>query len=255
MEMILKIFNTDVVDCSSSWNEVIPSPESRQLLIDIFLKICESDAVKVITHHSSNLDFQGSLDPHTHRIDLEFESPETFGMPSQQDYFHSISSYIFQIGKVAQEDKIAGLFIEPVSLALQRIENKRRYLGHDIHLLPPGLRGIRRSISIIHAYYSRNYNALPTFCPHKELKNFSLSAGVIWKQWTVYRDDSEHGQVLSGEFDGVMVDSRTMQIHLGSICEGGEQGRENGSKHYPDIQKVLDENWPQMFEVMELNGG
>jgi hypothetical protein len=253
--MILKIYNTEVIDCSSSWNEVIPSPESRLLLIDIFIKICESDAVRALAGHSLNLDFKGSLDEFHYHTDLEFNSPLPFGHISQLDYKHSISSLNYQTGAEAENNKINGLFIESAPLALERIGIERRYMPYGVHLLPPGLRGIKRSISIVRSYLSHNYKNLPTVCPHLELKNFEFGAVVIWNAWTEYREDSEIGQYISGEYDHIRADSRTMQLHLGGICEGGQQGRENGAKHYPDIQKVLEEYWPNQFEVRELNGG
>ena len=44
-KMILKIYNVEVVDCSTSINLLVPNPESRKLLVDIFLTLCQSEAI------------------------------------------------------------------------------------------------------------------------------------------------------------------------------------------------------------------
>ena len=253
--MKLKIYNIDVVDCSSSWNEVVPNPESRQLLIDIFLKICESEAIKAITSHSLILDFKGSKDMLAFHTDIEFRSPEAYGFNRRVDFCSDIANFDFKSGKDAETDKVAGLFIEHNAIALKHLEDEKKQFGNNLHLLPPGLHGIRRSIALLKSYYSRNFNNLPRFCQKTELRDFILRADVVWKEWVRYQYDPEYGQVITGEHDEISADSKKMQLHLGSICEGGHQGRENGSKHYSGIQKVLDQNWPTLFEVKELNGG
>ncbi|KKM06692.1 hypothetical protein LCGC14_1741450 [marine sediment metagenome] len=253
--MILKLYNKDVVDCSSSWNQVIPNPETRQLLVDIFLKICESDAVRAITSHSLQLDFSNSSNMENFHTDIEFKSPYTHKFSNGGMYPPPLSTLFYNNDSQAKEDKIDGLFIESETTASSKVEHESKNLRHTLHLLPPGLRGLRRAVSIIKAFYSRNPNTLPRFLHNRILKNFRLYASVIWDVWAIYREDPQYGRVLDGENDSLSADSETMELFLGSFCEGGQQGRKDGAKHYPDIQRVLEDNWPTLFEVQELNGG
>ena len=255
--MKFKIINTEVVDCSSSWNEVIPNPQSRSLLLDIFVKVCESEAIEVITENSLCLSFQEHTGEfRNYHIDVELRSPSAFGF-SQSDNYQPINNFILQTGKKAELNKVSGLFIEPENIAYEHLMNFYDD-SCQTYLIPPGLMGIRRSESIIKAYFSENHTSLPNFLPKKPLSYFSINAGVIWKSWIDYIDDITYGKIVNYQdesiLDGIGAESGEMTIHLGGICVGGQQGRENGDKHYPDIQKVLDENWPDMFKVEEQYG-
>jgi len=253
--MILKIFNTEVVDCSSSWNEVVPNPQSRKLLLDIFLKICESEAVVAISGISMTLDFRGARDKFSPHRDITFRSSSCYHPQDRGSSIHQRDNYVFQTGIEAENDKLAGLFIERKEFTIEQMEREQLYWDKGLYLLPSGLRGIRKAISIIKSFFSRNYNSLPEAYRGRDLKNFSLDAYVVWKEWAIYKDDPADGRIINGEFDVISAQTEEMQLLLGGICEGGQQGRENGSKHFPSIQQVLNENWPDMFEVKELNGG
>ncbi len=171
----------------------------------------------------------------------------------EEDYFSP--KYVFHSGKNAEKEKLEGLYIEPERIAQDRF---RREVYHEryVFLIPPGLRGARRAVQILRSYYSRNYHNIPYFLKNVVISSFTLSAGVIWKAWTLYQYDSnQNSPVLIGEIDDIRAESSEMSINLGRICAGGHQARENGGKHYVDIQKVLNENWPELYEVKELNGG
>lgn len=257
--MKLKIYNPEVVDCSSSWNEVVPNPQSKNLLLDIFVKLCESEAIRIITGHSLQLSFQKSSGIFgTRQGVIEFQSPKVYGFSNEGEYV-PLSSHIKQCGETAELNKIDGLFLEPEINARERLLSYGHDLADKMYLIPPGLNGIRRSESIIKAYFSGNYYTLPNFLPKTPLTNFSISAGVIWKSWIKFTDDPKYGKVVDYSenriSDGISAESWEMAVNLGGICAGGHQGREKGDKHYPDIQKVLNENWPEMFQVQELNGG
>ena len=56
--MILKIFNKEIVDCSSSVNMLYPNPKSRLLLLDIITKLCESEVVTNIINIDLHLQFE-----------------------------------------------------------------------------------------------------------------------------------------------------------------------------------------------------
>ncbi|GAH36993.1 unnamed protein product [marine sediment metagenome] len=256
--MKFKIINTEVVDCSSSWNEVIPNPQSRSLLLDVFVKVCESDAIEVITENYLCLSFQehtGELG--NYHIDVVLRSPSAFGFSEDHGVYKPLKNFILQTGKKAELNKVSGLFIAPENVAYEHLLN---YYDDSCqtYLIPPGLMGIRRSESIIKAYFSENHTSLPNFLPKKSLSYFSIGAGVIWKSWIDYIDDIAYGKIVNYQdesiLDGISAESGEMTVFLGGICVGGQQGRENGDKHYPDIQKVLDENWPEMFKVEEQYG-
>jgi len=262
--MKLKIYNPEVVDCSSSWNEMVPNPQSKNLLLDIFVKLCESEAIRIITGHSLQLSFQKSPGRFGLRqAVIGFQSPGVYGFSDEGEDV-PLSRYINQCGETAELNKIDGLYLEPETYARERLLSYGRDLADEMHLIPPGLNGIRRSESIIKAYFSGNYSSLPNFLPKEPLRNFSINAGVIWRAWFLPNlgskiiEDPDYGTYIdySNQIrDGISAETWEMSLQLGSICAGGQQGRENGDKHYPDIQKVLNDNWPGIFEVKELNGG
>jgi len=116
--------------------------------------------------------------------------------------------------------------------------------------------GIKRAIALVKAYQSENYQNIPSQLPKKILKSFLLSAGVLWKAWIKYINDGEFGKIVDYKSaswigDYITADSREMTLNLGAICLGGHQGRRYGDKHFVDIQKFLDKNWPDIYIVEE----
>ena len=56
--MKLKIFNIDVVDCSSTWARLAPNPENIEILRLMFSKFAYSDLAAAILQIKAYLSFQ-----------------------------------------------------------------------------------------------------------------------------------------------------------------------------------------------------
>ncbi|MFX1448239.1 MAG: hypothetical protein ACFFCG_08885 [Promethearchaeota archaeon] len=62
-----------------------PNPQSRSLLLDIFVKLRESEALKVITEHKLRLSFKERKGMFGHQPEIEFQSPCTFGFSIREN--------------------------------------------------------------------------------------------------------------------------------------------------------------------------
>lgn len=245
--MILKIYNTEIVDCSSSFNVLIPNPISLKILIDVYLRLCESNAIESIIDHNLTLYF-------FQEPSIAFISPEghTFGhyeWQSNKFRLHRIK-YDLKLGDFARQNKINGLYIESTRQAQLNISNQsqkcqRRTHANKYYYNPSGLKGVRKSVEIVESLLSGIPKNLPIFLNSKELSNFEIRARVIWREWSKYKEVPGIGFVQCGEIDGIYGDSRNFELYLGSICLGGHNGRPNGDKHFADVQRVLNKHYPE----------
>jgi len=116
MDFQFKIYDPTIIDCSSCHNAVFPNPESLEILLEIILKICESDVVTRIGQFNFWLN------------DIEFQSPKIIGT---DDYFHDRyrkkegEVYSLHNSKFDEMNKIAGLHVELKEKSIERF--KRPY--------------------------------------------------------------------------------------------------------------------------------
>jgi len=247
MRIQFKIFRKDIIDCSSCHNTIYPDPESRDILLQILLKVCESDVVSRIGQFTVRLDT------------LELQSPMVKGWDDRRSK-EGGSGYEFLTDKEAEQNKISGLFVENEEDAKERIKNLsyfKSYKTTKAYYIKPGLEGIRKAISYITDLYNYNRDNLPNHLRYIKLRHFSFSMGVIWKMnehWTVRDGVCDY---ISYEHDTLGCDSSDSGFGFGFGNFGGDSldiyYSPDYLEHLDAIQKILDEIAPGTYEADPLD--
>ena len=248
--MKFKIYNPDMVDCSSSANMLVPSPESMRVILDLFLTICNSPAVESLLSYQVQLEFED--------LTLHIISPDGSlyrrSNPRRGRINELKPQYSLRTSDLDRENKIYGLFIESLENAQisapQRIV--RSYQGSGMyHVSFPGIQGLRNVMGIIHAILSSNVSMIPSSIQNKELINFEFIAKIVWRAWSNFQQAPNIGDLQCGEADTISASSRRMEFNLGGITLGGQQGIPNGDKHFADVQKAINQAYPQ-YMIKEI---
>ena len=145
-------------------NSIHPDPESRDILLQILLKICESNVVAAIGCFHFWLD------------NIELRSPDACGF----DYASTKEGerkYELKTGLDAKLNKLAGLYVEREEEARKRISSTEIKISHYIE---PGLNGIRKCTNYIKSLYKDERDNLPLYLRKINLKYFKFSIGIIW---------------------------------------------------------------------------
>ncbi|UCC20827.1 MAG: hypothetical protein JSV62_05985 [Promethearchaeota archaeon] len=244
MEFQFKIYNKEVIDCSTCHNTIYPRPESREVLLEVLLRVSESDVVSRIAEFNVQLD------------DIELQSPRIYGADDKYDMERDNSEYTFQTGSLATKNKLSGLFVENENDAKERIKNLK-YFRHQYtkkaFYMEPGLEGIQKAINYIKLLYDKEQQKLPPYLKDFDLKYFSFSINVIWgmderyrvKDGICDRIDTEHDYLNAGIYDskfgfgfgnfgGESIDIYTNPYYL---------------EHLDKIQEILDEIAPGIYEA------
>jgi len=179
----LKIFNTDVVDCSSTWACLAPNPENIEVLRLMFYKFIYSDLVAAILQIKADFYFKDESS-------ISFYSPKAIGYFLLEEKTVDVKNYLFNTGQEARINKIHNVFIEKKDLTLQRLE------GRKDRLLPSGLEGIETIFSLIDSLMNSDDSILPESLKDKTLDSFHLSTGVVWQSWVNYMKKNSDDQVI-----------------------------------------------------------
>lgn len=178
MDFQFKIYDPTIIDCSTCHNAVFPDPESQKILLEIILRLCESDVVTRIGEF------------HFWLNDIEFQSPKIIGT---DDYYHDRyreregEVYSLHTSKMDEINKVSGLYVELKEKALKRIKKKYQqgnYSGFksvEVHYIEPGLEGVRKVINYAKSLINNEPKDLPPYLKDIELNKFALGSGVIWK--------------------------------------------------------------------------
>lgn len=242
MKINFKIYNLDIIDCSSCSNSIFPDPESQKVLLEILLKVCESDVVTIIGQ------FYVSIN------NLELQSPRVIGA---ERFEYEGEDYILRMSKADKINKIVGCYVEPYDVFLKRINDpsfKRTYgnvNSNQVHYIEPGLVGIRKVVSYIRLLSENETEKLPEYLKTIELKKFNFSIGVIWgmnREW--YEEDD-------GTFSSIDYDCKIKGECGLSGCEFGFSNFGGDSydifrdeyylKHLNTITKIIDEIAPDRY--------
>ena len=133
-EFKIKIYDPEVVDCSSCYNYIYPNPESREILLEMILRLYESDVVSRIGQFRFWLD------------GIELQSPGVIGEWYYKD--EKENTFDLQRGQEAEDNKLSGFFVEKKEEMLIRIKK------NNIFSIEPGLNGIRQAIFYLKALYN-----------------------------------------------------------------------------------------------------
>ncbi|MFW9823150.1 MAG: hypothetical protein ACFFE4_09455 [Candidatus Thorarchaeota archaeon] len=248
MKFQFKIYNPDIVDCSSCPNTIYPDPESREVLLKILLRVCESEVVTKIGKFSFWFG------------DIALQSPNVYGY-DYKGWKRDDSRYILQTGKKSEFDKISGFYIENEDDAKKRIENLKYFGGRDAkkaYYIKPGLDGIRKGIKIIKTLYNGQKEVLPIYLKNFELRHFSFTCGVIWEM------NEEHEKLENGlyntpdyERDSISGGSSELGFDFGFSNFGGDSysifHSERYLNHLNSITEILDQIVPGKYEAGPLD--
>ncbi len=246
----LKIYNPDLVDCSSSVNMLMPSPESMGMIVNLFWEIIKSNAVESILSHSFKLEFDSGV--------FVLISPEgrTHGsLNIHMEGIYPLKNLNLRSSDADRENKIYGCFIESIESVFKRDNFEERVDYYDqisqILVNEAGLRGVKKGIALIQAILGSAYRLIPKIIQEQELLNFELNARIIWKAWSSYYEIPGIGHVQCGEIDHISASTNNMEFYLGDLCLGGHNGRSEGDKHFADIQKAINNVYPK-YTIKEV---
>lgn len=232
-EIIFKIFNPEIVDCSSYHSTIYPDPKSGIILLQILLGVCESEAVTRIGEFSYGFNDEAYSSP---RVEVS-----NYGTP----YFE------LQQGKDAELNKLANLYVEPKDYAIKRFKEEFKnsvemgYIENPVELkyIFPGLDGIRYAVShLMDVLQNRNP---PTF--------YGVSIGVIWKL------EESYLKLPNGSYDHIDYErsviqalSQSSKIRFAfstSEIISEMYSYEEYLRHLDLIQKVLENIAPGKYEA------
>ena len=182
--MKLKIFNVDVVDCSTTWAYLAPNPENIDLLRLMFYKFIYSDLIAAILQIEADFYFKDESS-------INLYSPKAIGYFLLEEKAVDVQDYLFNTGQEARINKIHNVFIEKKDLTLKRLE------GRKDRLLPSGLEGIEKIFSLIDSLINNDDSNLPESLKDKTLESFRLSTGVVWQSWINYMKKNSDDQVIN----------------------------------------------------------
>lgn len=171
MKFQFKIYNIDIVDCSSCPNTIYPDPESRDILLEILIRVCESDVVFRIGRFKFWLD------------NIELQSPNVYGT-DYKDWEDEDSRYDSQTGKEAEINKLLDLHVEREGDTRERIKKLKYFERQNTKkafYIELGLKGIKKGINYINALYNNQRESLPNYLKDLNLKHFRFEGGVIWR--------------------------------------------------------------------------
>lgn len=168
MKFHIKIYNIDIIDCSSCYNLIFPNPQSREILLEMILRIYESGVISKIGEFTFLLD------------GIELQSPKVVGASGYKNEDEP-SKFEFQSGAKAETNKLSGLYVEQKEDALKRIKKTSSLRHTQAFYIEPGLNGIKQAILYIRLIYNNQRDLLPDYLKNVELNHFKFYGGFIWK--------------------------------------------------------------------------
>ena len=224
-------------------NSIYPDPESRDILLKILLKICESDVVAAIGCFHFWLD------------NIKLQSPDACGF-DYADNQEGERKYELKTGLDAKLNRLAGLYVEREEEARKRISNS---VIEASYYIEPGLNGIRKCISYIKSLYKEERDNLPRYLKEINLKYFKFSIGIIWDM------TKDSNMMEDGVFEFFNHEQDSIDgIYGSSGCwfnfsnyDGWDYYLYNKSffiNHLNKIQKILDGISPGKYEPRHEGG-
>jgi len=238
MRIHIKIYNKEIIDCSSCHNTIYPDPESSELLLDILQGVCESDAVLVIGEFSVVIN---DILLQTPKIDVNNYSKPTYELQSRVK---------------AEVNKIARLYIEPERESRERLKVPEHNFIKESHYIEPGLQGVQKGIRYIKSLYKNDRETLPDYLKDEILEKFTISIEVIWKM------DGKHYLRPNGTYDHIdserdLINAISTSSEIKFFFSNNDNYMIYASKDYLEhlntIQKVLEQVAPGMFEADPMN--
>lgn len=236
MKIELKLYNSDVVDCSTGFVNIVPDEFNLRVLLDMILKIVESDFIQAIGEFG--IQFQGNVGSL-----ITIQSPyttEEWGF--NQNYYKSCGiqkkNIIKQDSEESKENKTYGLYVENLESAISRKSNDK-----TTSVVQSGLRGIKEAIQVIYCVLDKNVNHYPSMIP-RDLDSIiflSLSISIGFVEGALF-------------MESILLDSRRNLISIIFNSDGLPLPEEEYDKpvfsfigtHLTNVLKV---NYSELFEL------
>ena len=235
MKIQFKVYNKEIIDCSSCYNTIYPKPESLQIIYEILDKICQSDVVSRIGQFIIKLN------------DIELQSPKVLGYSSGRNE----EDYDFHTGELADNNKVSGLYIEREIDTKERISNLKYFRFQKTskaYYIEPGLEGVRKAINYIRWISENKQEQLPNYLKDINLRYFSFTMGVLWKMDEEWRIKDGICNLIDYERDNIDVNSRESGFTFSFSNFGGDSPdiyiSEIYISHLNAITKILDDIAP-----------
>lgn len=195
-EFKLKIYNPEVVDCSSTWAYLTPPIESIKLSINIILELLKSDLIVNIGKIELIFDF-GEDSSYT-----TYKSPDVLDKYFLDVLDYDLDLYDIYQGPKAEENRLNELYVERKEKTEARTRKHQEELDkkypqkYKSFILPPGIQGVMQAIKII-----------------QELNIGSVRFGsmyidIIWKTWIHYYNSTPKERII---FDLIRDDEEVLE--------------------------------------------
>lgn len=233
MRFTIKLFNPDIIDCSSCPHAIFPDPESLEVLMEILQKICESDVVAKIGYFSFWIN----------RGQIYFDCPNVTGTD-----LDSLEDYDLRMSDQDEANKISGLVV------LKEEEKEKRSNGFTTRIrVVPGLEGIMTVIKFIKSMLHDNFDTLPNYFPQIRIKSVEFSLSIIWgMDKDRYIEDDGTYMYIGGEREYIKGEYYNTGSSFTFGNEGGDSFEIFNSPRYINhlnkIQKILDDVVPGKYE-------
>lgn len=214
-------------------NYLNPKPDSNEELLDILIKLCDSNIVSRILGISATIDVD--LKPKCKKFYLpiiNLSTPLAYGYYYYYDFDYECSIYKkndykdfpIQSGEYAKENKTLNLYIEPEDKAEIRLKNcSQNPKYRSIYLIPSGLKGIQKIAYFINKGFIDNDVCIGNVI------DFAIEAYLLWDTWIHLVESKTEQEILNlvgngteniefwlDERDNVIfIDSKTKTIELG----------------------------------------
>ena len=187
-EIKLKIFNPEVVDCSSTWSYLTPPIESLELLVDILLKLLQSNLIVNIGEIKLEIKFRENS-PHT-----SYYSPKVIDKYFLDVLDYDLDSYDLYQGLEGEDNKLNELYVEKKEGFEIRIRNHQERLDkkypqeYKYLILSPGIDGVKQAIKII--------QDLDMGAENSSVDYLTLYVDIIWKTWIKYYNSTTKERII-----------------------------------------------------------
>ena len=232
----LKIFNSEVVDCSTGFVNVIPDEVSLRILVDMVKTIIEADFIKTIGVFS--VQFQGNVGSM-----VRYECPyvcEDHGFNNKvyESYGITQKDITKQNTTKSRDDKTFGLFVESFEPAKLRKQGDK-----NVHLVPSGLSGVEEALNVISTILNNERKKYPTHIPLEldTIVYFSFGADIGFVEGTLF-------------MEGLSIDSRRNLISIIFNSDGlplPEEEYETPVFSFigKNLDKLLKKHWANIYSL------
>lgn len=222
--------------------------EARNILLQIVLKLCESDTVAAISSFAFWLD------------NVVLSSPST------RDAFSMYNEdfkgrYELRTDFGAVKNKLAGLYvIKEIKTNYELREPNKPQFNPDwdeieaSYIIEPGLRGIKKCVRDITSLSRKERDDLPPQLKDMRLSYFRFTIGVVWdkdKENRITEDGAFEFMDHDRDYISGKCDLSSCWLAISSFDERDLKDFKEVStiNHLNGLQKILDEVAPEKFEL------